>query len=348
MLDLSRRHALAGACLFVGLAGATSAEAAPHVTGVSLDRGAVTGREVKLRVRAVDPQAPVSGLIVTFGRPSETIGSSACRPPDSRGRAPGRPYTAGAPVTLQEHRTFRGTRPVRVLARVNSGGCSTGGGSIFQPVVVTPTRPGQPTKPLAVGAPAEDPSLLPKTFVPGGITPPGVTPPGLPPLVAASRAVAFAAAATKCKNARRVVGRSRRSRRVARRALFCLHNEYRRHRGLPRLRENRRLINAAGAHSRLMVRRRFFSHVEPGRVDLKARLTRAHYLPARTWVIGENIAYRRGSPLGVFRGWLGSPPHLRNIVEGRFREIGIGIAAGTPGVLRRSGSTFTVNFARKG
>ncbi len=347
MLDLSGRHALAGACLVLGLTGAGSAEAAPRVTGVTLDRGAVVGREVSLRVRAVDPTAPVNGLIVSFGRPSETVGSSGCRPPDSRGRVPGRPYAAGVPVQLQERRTFRRTRPVQVLAQVNSGGCSEGQ-SVFQPVIVTPTRRGRPTKPLAVGRPVHKPSLLPKKFVPGGVTPPGVVPPGLSQLAAASRAVAFAAAATKCKNARRVVGTSRRSRRAARRALVCLHNEYRRRRGLPRLRENRRLINAAGAHSRSMVRRRFFSHLAPGGVDLRARLTRARYLPARSWVIGENIAYRRGSVLGVFRAWLGSPPHLRNIVEGRFREIGIGIAAGTPGVLRNRGSTITANFARRG
>ncbi len=302
---------------------------------------------MKLRVRAVDPKAPVSGLVVSFGRPADSFGSSACRPPDSRGRTPGRPFRAGTPVTLQARRTFRGTSPVRVLARVNSGGCSSGG-SIFQPVVVSPTSPGKPTKPLVVGAPVDKPRLLPEEFVPGGVTPPGTTPPELPPLVVASRAVAFAAAATKCRNARKRVGRSRRSRRAARKALVCLHNEYRRRRGLARLRENRRLINAAGAHSRSMVRRRFFSHLAPGSVDLKARLTRAHYLPARSWVIGENIAYRRGSVLAVFRAWLDSPPHLANIVEGRFREIGIGIAAGTPGVLRRSGATYTANFARKG
>jgi uncharacterized protein YkwD len=209
---------------------------------------------------------------------------------------------------------------------------------------VTTTRPGEPTKPLQVGAPVSKPSLLPKSFVPGT----GVTPPGLPPLLAIARARAFAAAATKCPNARKGVGRSRRSRRTARRAMVCLHNEYRKRRGLARLRENRRLINAAGAHSRSMVHRRYFSHVEPGGVDLKSRLTRSRYLPARTWVVGENIAYRRGSPLAVFVAWLHSPPHLANIVESRFREIGVGIAPGTPGILRRSGATFTADFARKG
>jgi len=74
MLNVARSHALAGACLAVGLIGAGTAEAAPRVTGVSLDRSAVTGREVKLRIRAVDPKAPVNGLVVTFGRPSESVG----------------------------------------------------------------------------------------------------------------------------------------------------------------------------------------------------------------------------------------------------------------------------------
>lgn len=343
MLERSRRgSAFAGACVAVGLVAAGSAQAAPRVTGVALDRSAVTGREVKLRVRAVDPQAPVSGLSVTFGRPSDSVGSSACQPRDSRGRAPGRPFAAGAPVTLQVRRTFKRSGPVPLLARVDSGGCDKGG-SVFQPVMVTPTRPGERPKPLVVGPQTSTPSLLPKAFVPGG-----TVPPGLPPLVAASRAVAFAGVATKCKNAHKRVGRSRRSRRSARKALVCLHNEYRRRKGLPRLRENRRLINAAGAHSRSMVRKRYFSHFEPGGVDLKARLTRSRYLPARTWVVGENIAYRRGSPATVFRAWLDSPPHLANIVQGRFREIGVGIAPGTPGVLRRSGATFTVNFARRG
>ena len=200
MLDLARSHALAGACLAVGLIGAASAEAAPRVTGVSLDRGAVTGREVKLRVRAVDPKAPVNGLVVTFGRPSGVVGSSACRPPDSRGRAPGRPvhgrgpgHPAGAP-DLPRGRGRCQCSPGSTRAAAPAGQHLPAGGRDADP----PGRADQAAGRGHAGGQAEPASRRRRSRWRTA----GPTLPGLPPLVAASRAVAFAAAATKCKNAR--------------------------------------------------------------------------------------------------------------------------------------------------
>lgn len=327
-----------GAVLF-SFVSATAAQAAPRVEGVALDRSAVLGREVKLRFRAVDPRAPVSGLIVSYG--AETFASSACRPRDSRGRAPGGPFRPGAPVVLQSRQTFRraGARPV--LARLDSGGCS-GTTSTYQPLTVTPTRRGEPAVPLVVGTPVSDPSLVPPGLVPGGTSLPGVDLPDLPPLVGAARAAALVRAAAACPYARQRIGRSRTARRRARQAFVCLMNSYRRHRGRARLRQSGRLIAAAGGHSRAMVRRRFFSHLAPGGVDLKARLSRARYLTSRSWYIGENIAYTTRRPINVFNGWLDSPPHRANILERRFREIGVGVAAGTPRT--RRGATITADF----
>ena len=342
MLNPVGRRFLAGVpgAALIGLVAATSAQAEPRVEGVALDRSAVIGREVKLRFRAVDPRAPVSGLVVSYG--ADSFASSACRPPDSRGRAPGGVFRPGAPVTLQARQTFRraGARPV--LARIDAGGCS-GTTSIYQPLTVTPTRRGEPARPLVVGTPVREPSLLPPELVPGGTPLPGVDLPDLPPLVGAARAAAVARGAATCPNARRRIGRSRKARRQARLTLVCLINSYRRGRGRSRLRENGRLIGAAGRHSRAMIRRRFFSHLAPGGVDLRQRLSQARYLTSRSWLIGENLALTQGSPLRVLNGWIDSPPHRANLSERRFHEIGVGVAAGTPRN-RRRGVTVTANF----
>jgi len=135
-----------------------------------------------------------------------------------------------------------------------------------------------------------------------------------------------------------------------RKATLCLLNKQRRAHGLSHLRGNGKLRGAATDYSNLMVRLRFFSHVSPGGSTLQSRVQSTHYLDgARSWSIGENIAWGTGSlgsPRGIVRAWMNSPGHRANILNGTYREIGIGIATGAPVALGAAagGGTYTTDF----
>lgn len=134
-----------------------------------------------------------------------------------------------------------------------------------------------------------------------------------------------------------------------RRATLCLLNEKRAKRGLRRLRLNADLHRAARRHARDMSLRNYFSHTSLGGRSWLTRIRRTGYLSgARSWRAAENIAWGSGSletPRAIVRAWMRSPGHRRNIL-GRFDEIGIGIANGTP---RRGldGATYATSFGYK-
>ena len=133
------------------------------------------------------------------------------------------------------------------------------------------------------------------------------------------------------------------------RATLCVLNAERARHNLRPLRLNRKLSAAARRHSRAMARKRFFSHTSPGGASFVDRIRRTGYLSgARSWHIGENIAYGSGSrstPRSIGTAWMNSPPHRANILSSSFRSIGIGIASGTPS--GDGGATYTTDFGRR-
>lgn len=74
-----------------------------------------------------------------------------------------------------------------------------------------------------------------------------------------------------------------------------------------------------------MARRNYFEHRAKNGSQPKDRVLRAGYRPMLS---GENIAYGPESAEEVVAGWLNSPGHCANIMEPRFRHIGVGIATG--------------------
>jgi uncharacterized protein YkwD len=134
---------------------------------------------------------------------------------------------------------------------------------------------------------------------------------------------------------------------LVRSAILCLHNQIRAQRGLPLLKENGRLRRAARGHSADMVSRGFFEHTTPNGVSMTDRIMAAHYVPRNAgWALGENLAWGTGrlaTPREVMRAWMESPGHRANVVKRAYREIGIGIAAGTP-TAGPSGATYTADF----
>ena len=132
------------------------------------------------------------------------------------------------------------------------------------------------------------------------------------------------------------------------RATLCVLNAERRSRHLRPLRLNRRLSRAARRHARDMVRRRYFSHDSLSGADFVARIRRTGYLrSARRWFVGENLAWGSGdrsTPRSIMRAWMASHGHKANILGGRFREIGIGLAYGSPSGASSPAATYATEF----
>jgi len=135
-------------------------------------------------------------------------------------------------------------------------------------------------------------------------------------------------------------------------AVLCLVNRARRRHGIEPLRENSDLRLSASAHSNDMVAKDYFSHNGPNGSTPTRRLAKWGYLTrVDAYVIGENIGggsgRRFGSPLGVFRAWMHSPPHRANILDREFRNFGVGVARGFPGLRSAEAATYTLDLGRR-
>lgn len=133
------------------------------------------------------------------------------------------------------------------------------------------------------------------------------------------------------------------------RAVACVLSKVRVRRGLPPLRRNRALEAAAARHSRDMVAGRYYSHVSRDGSDPAARIRGAGYLrDARFWAIGEVMAFARPSftPGRLVRAWLRSPKHRSVILTAAFRQVGAGVARGSPDDPRR-GATCVADLGRR-
>jgi uncharacterized protein YkwD len=168
----------------------------------------------------------------------------------------------------------------------------------------------------------------------------------LPSLGAALALLALGAApASACRHTRVVPGAG--SVDEVRSATVCLINVQRSDRGLRPLRLDGALVLAAQRHSQDMVRRDYFAHVSRDGHDLVDRMRQAGWRPRGAWTAGENIAWGTGSfgdAQSVVSSWMRSSGHRANILNRRFREIGVGVARGVPGHGLRGG-TYTADFA---
>lgn len=135
-----------------------------------------------------------------------------------------------------------------------------------------------------------------------------------------------------------------------RHATVCVLNVQRRKHGLRRLRQNPGLVLAGQRHAMDMVERRYFSHSSTAGTPFMARIRRTGYLrrSGRT-LLGENLAYggrELGTPRQIVRSWMRSPGHRANILQPRFREVGIGVVRRLP-VHGMSGATYAAAFGRR-
>jgi uncharacterized protein YkwD len=93
----------------------------------------------------------------------------------------------------------------------------------------------------------------------------------------------------------------------------------------PPLKVSRALNDASAEHARDMARKNFFEHQGSDGSQPRDRVLRAGY---RSRLTGENIALGPESAEEVVAGWLHSPGHCANIMDARFRDIGVGLATG--------------------
>jgi uncharacterized protein YkwD len=103
---------------------------------------------------------------------------------------------------------------------------------------------------------------------------------------------------------------------------------------------NSALTSAALAHSRDMADHGEFDHQGHDGSTPAVRIARAGYGPYL--MVGENIAAGPMNPDEVVKGWLASPGHCENIMEGRFKDIGIAFAVN---VRSAGGIYWTQDFA---
>jgi uncharacterized protein YkwD len=109
-------------------------------------------------------------------------------------------------------------------------------------------------------------------------------------------------------------------------------NRIRQEHGLPQLRMNYELRSIARRHSSNMADSGSLSHTDSLGRDFRERLG-ARIAPR--YYAGENLACNN-SPNGArvaVQGWRRSPKHLKNILNERFTETGIGVATNSEGLV---------------
>jgi len=100
--------------------------------------------------------------------------------------------------------------------------------------------------------------------------------------------------------------------------LLALANQSRQEAGVPPLRMNRDLMQAARAHARLMIEQRQLSHQFEGEPSLLKRL---HETGVPLNSVAENVAYNYGAEQ-VFEAFMHSPPHRSNLLDPDFNAAG--------------------------
>lgn len=138
---------------------------------------------------------------------------------------------------------------------------------------------------------------------------------------------------------------------LVRTAVLCLINRERAQHGELPLQDNPQLQEAAEEHSSELVVRDYFAHVSPTGLTPVQRISATGYIPGPHvgYVIGENLAWGTlalSTPQSIVAAWIASPDHLANILEGSYRDTGVGIAPAVPASLGggEPGATYAQEF----
>jgi len=103
-------------------------------------------------------------------------------------------------------------------------------------------------------------------------------------------------------------------------------NALRKRHGLRPLRLSSRLSAAANAHSLSMARNGFFAHESADGSAFWRRVERFYGSKGYPyWSVGENLLWSSPDvdPAGALKMWMDSPPHRKNLLTARWREVGL-------------------------
>jgi uncharacterized protein YkwD len=104
--------------------------------------------------------------------------------------------------------------------------------------------------------------------------------------------------------------------------VFTLLNAERKRQGKGQLRIDPRAVAVARAHSKDMCKRGYFEHRSP---EGAAPWDRLRAGKVRFSAAGENIAVGYTTAAGVHRGWMNSPGHRNNRMNGSYTRTGLGM-----------------------
>lgn len=98
-----------------------------------------------------------------------------------------------------------------------------------------------------------------------------------------------------------------------------LVNQYRSQNNLPALKKNTLLTKAAGIRAKEL--EQLFSHTRPNGTSCFTAISPDYHY----YYLGENIAAGYPDAASVMNGWMNSPGHRANILNGNYTEIGVAV-----------------------
>jgi len=108
--------------------------------------------------------------------------------------------------------------------------------------------------------------------------------------------------------------------------IIQLTNQERVNAGVTGLSENKLLDQAALAKATDMFEHNYWAHVSPTGVEPWYFITNAGYQYQHA---GENLARDFSNPTDVVKAWMASPTHRQNLLDSRYKDIGVAVMDGT-------------------
>jgi uncharacterized protein YkwD len=135
--------------------------------------------------------------------------------------------------------------------------------------------------------------------------------------------------------------------------IACINKQRSKH-GLPKLRVNAKLVDAARGHSAEMGELKYFGHDSASGEDWSSRVVRYGYTRHgfSYWKTGENIYWGASlfsSPVACVNAWMKSAPHRAVMLTRTFRDVGVGAVKTQTGFAGVNGVVwfFTLDLGRR-
>jgi len=104
-----------------------------------------------------------------------------------------------------------------------------------------------------------------------------------------------------------------------------LTNNERLNAGLTIVKQNQELSQAAQAKAADMFAHNYWAHVSPTGTEPWSFITSSGYKYQHA---GENLARDFGNPSDIVKAWMASPTHRQNLLDSRYKDIGIAVMDG--------------------